>query len=329
VRPARAGDRDVADCRDGADRRDGADPAAQDRRAWLERLFAAGMLYPTTVPGLYGRSGKFEALVAAIEAGVRAAATPDRPEVRRFAPVMPTEVLVRSGYPRSFPDLVGTVHSFSGGDAEHAALLSTLDAGGDWTAGLGSAGTALCAAACQPLYPTLAGSLPPGGRRFDVNGWVFRHEPSADPARQQSFRQYEVVYVGDAESAQAHRDRWRERAAGLLGDLGLDVSEGQAHDPFFGRAGRLLAASQAEAGLKFELTAATGPKDTAAAVASANCHRDHFGAAFGITTADGEVAHSACVGFGLERIALALLFAHGLDPHRWPPSLTDRLEPGG
>ena len=29
-------------------------------------------------------------------------------------------------------------------------------------------------------------------------------------------------------------------------------------------------------------------------------------------------AHSACVGFGLERIALALFRKHGFDPDRWP-----------
>ena len=42
------------------------------------------------------------------------------------------------------------------------------------------------------------------------------------------------------------------------------------------------------------------------AVVSTNYHLDHFGVPFGIKTADGAVAHSACVGFGLERIALAL-----------------------
>ena len=34
--------------------------------------------------------------------------------------------------------------------------------------------------------------------------------------------------------------------------------------------------------------------------------------------ADGSVAHTACVGFGLERIALALFAHHGLDVKVWP-----------
>jgi hypothetical protein len=60
---------------------------------------------------------------------------------------------------------------------------------------------------------------------------------------------------------------------------------------------------------------------------SCNCHRDHFGLNFGITSADGEVAHSACVGFGMERIALGLLKHHGLDVNGWPASLRGVLWP--
>ena len=42
-------------------------------------------------------------------------------------------------------------------------------------------------------------------------------------------------------------------------------------------------------------------------------------------TADGDVAHSACVGFGMERIALAMLRTHGMDPSRWPSAVKARM----
>ena len=35
------------------------------------------------------------------------------------------------------------------------------------------------------------------------------------------------------------------------------------------------------------------------------------------------VAHTACVGFGLERITLALLRHHGLDLAAWPEAVRD------
>jgi seryl-tRNA synthetase len=41
--------------------------------------------------------------------------------------------------------------------------------------------------------------------------------------------------------------------------------------------------------------------------------------------ADGSVAHTACVGFGLERIALALFHHHGLDVKEWPESVHKTL----
>ena len=50
-----------------------------------------------------------------------------------------------------------------------------------------------------------------------------------------------------------------------------------------------------------------------------------FGHTFGIHTADGNYAHTACIGFGLERIALALFMKHGFDPDHWPASVKSVL----
>lgn len=305
-----------------------AEPAAADPWApWRDQLVEAGLLVRAGSDGLWGRSGTFEHVVAGIETAVRGIAADQEAPVLRFPPVVAQEVFERTDYVRSFPDLMGAVRTFRGNDRDHARLLADVDAGGDWGASLTPAGTTLCPAACHPLYPTIAGQLPAGGRRFDVYGWVFRHEPSLDPARMQAFRQYEIVYVGEPDGAVAHRDLWLERALDLHGDLRLDVGHEIANDPFFGRVGRMLAANQQDAALKWEIVAPTGPAEKLTAITSANCHEDHFGEAFGITTADGGVAHSACVGFGVERITLALLWSHGLDPSAWPAAVRGRLWP--
>ena len=79
----------------------------------------------------------------------------------------------------------------------------------------------------------------------------------------------------------------------------------------------MLASNQRQDGLKLELLVQiAGPEPTA--LASFNHHRDHFGSTYGIRLADGETAHTACLGFGHERIVLALLRTHGLDPDAWP-----------
>jgi len=185
----------------------------------------------------------------------------------------------------------------------------------------------MVSAACHPIYPLCSGRLGPEGRRFEVFGQVFRHEPSLDPARMQSFRQHEFVYVGDPDEAVAHRDLWLERGLAVLGDLGLDVEVVVANDPFFGRAGRILAANQRETELKYEFVTEVASSDHPTAIASTNCHLDHFGEPFGIETSGGSVAHSSCVGFGLERVTLALLRAHGTDPDGWSAAVRDVLWP--
>jgi hypothetical protein len=86
----------------------------------------------------------------------------------------------------------------------------------------------------------------------------------------------------------------------------------------------MLAASQRQQELKFEiLVQIAGPEPTA--VASFNYHLEHFAATYGLTLADGGVAHTACLGFGHERIVLALLHTHGLDPSGWPEAVRREL----
>lgn len=298
-----------------------------DRRAYRDDLMAAGLLVGTGVDGVYGRSGAFETVVGALERLLEIVGAEKDYEVLRFPPVMARPVFERSDYLRSFPQLVGSVHTFAGDEAAHLAALAALDVGADWTASFVPTEVVLCSAACHPLYPGLAGRQPAGGRLFDVCGWVFRCEPSTDPGRMQAFRQYEHVYVGDPETALAHRDAWVERGLEMLASLGLKARTEVANDPFFGRAGRLLSASQRADTLKYELVCDIGPGDGSRAVVSSNCHKDHFGEAFGIVTNLGDVAHSACVGFGLERITLALFHAHGLDAARWPAEVRAFLWP--
>jgi seryl-tRNA synthetase len=297
------------------------------QRAFRDELLGAGLLFDSGVDGLYYRSGTFESIALGIEGRVRAAGADLDAQVVHPAPFLPRSVFEGSGYLRSFPDLIGSIHSFTGGDADHARLLQLAEAGEEWESVLTPTEVVMVSAACHPIYPLCSGTLGPEGRRFEVFGQVFRHEPSLDPARMQSFRQHEFVYVGDPDEAVTHRDLWLERGLVVLTGLGLDVEVVVANDPFFGRAGRILAANQRDTELKYEFVTEVASPDRPTAIASTNCHLDHFGEPFGIGTSTGAVAHSSCVGFGLERITLALLRTHGLDPASWPVAVRDALWP--
>ncbi len=283
-----------------------------------ESLVEAGVLMRSTVKGLYGKGRDFVLVFDGLDRFVTRAGAPDGAELMRFPPLLPREVFLKTDYLRSFPDLVGSVHSFLGGEKEHAAMLRTLEDGGEWADALSPSQLMMAPAACYPIYPTITGTLPEGGRTFDVLGMCFRHEGSDDPARMMTFHQHEYVHVGTPESARAFRDDWLNRSLLLMESLGLEVRSEVANDPFFGRAGRLLKMNQREDALKFEVVATVANANKPTAIVSCNCHQDHLTVPFQISTADGAVAHSACVGFGMERIVLALFAKHGTSLASWP-----------
>ncbi|CAN5150779.1 amino acid--[acyl-carrier-protein] ligase [soil metagenome] len=294
--------------------------------SFLDQLFAAGLLINTGVPGLYGRGGVFEDVIMRFEALVTREGNTGA-EIVRFPPGMNQTHFARSGYLKSFPQLAGAVHSFCGDSHAHAALLSALEGGGDWSAQLASTDVALTPATCYPLYPIVAGRGPlaADGALFDLQSYCFRHEPSADPARMQMFRQREFVRIGSAEQVLDFRQDWLQRGQALINRLGLPYKLEIANDPFFGRGGKLMAVAQREQQLKFELLVPISSEAHATACLSFNYHQEHFGQTWGIVTAEGETAHTACVGFGLERIALALFKHHGLSVEAWPRAVRETL----
>ena len=301
-----------------------------DQLAFLEELKANGLLVAAEVPGVYGRGTVFESLRFALDALITRNAIDDVVRVERmaFPPVIPRRQLEAIGYLASFPHLAGSIFSFSGDETQAVDLAEHAAAHADWSSFQTQTDLVLVPAACYPSYPAIAarGDLPEGGVSLDLGGsYVFRNEPSSDPARMQMFHQRELVRFGGPDLVADWRQRWCDRAVELLGGLGLDARADVASDPFFGRTGRMLARSQRSQALKFEVGVPIGGVEPTA-VASFNCHREHFADLYEITASDGGPVHTACVGFGLERITLAMLYEHGCDLESWPAEIRVQLE---
>jgi seryl-tRNA synthetase len=297
--------------------------------AFRDALIANGIFIPMGVDGLFARDARFEDTLTGLEALITRIGAPDKAEFIRFPPVMTRTDFEQSGYMQSFPQLAGTIHCFCGDERAHRNLLRCMDANEDWTAGQQAADVVLAPAACYPLYPVMArrGALPEGGHLVDLQSWCFRHEPSLEPTRLQMFRLREWVRFGNAEQVLSEREAWMQRGKDFFTQLQLPFEIDVANDPFFGRAGTLMANSQREQAHKFELLVPVNDGLGPTACMSFNYHVTKFGDTFGLRTHDGEVAHSACVGFGLERIVVALFKHHGFEPSRWPDAVQRTLEP--
>src|SRR5271169_2232420 len=287
---------------------------------------AEALLLPTGIDGVYARTEIFEQVVNGLTALISHYRAPDT-EVLRFPPVMSRRQLEKSGYLKSFPHFLGCVSCLAGDEAHIRDSVDRYEAGEDWTPALAAADLVLSPAACYPVYPLAAsrGQVPANGLTFDVACDCFRREPSQNLDRLQSFRMREYVRIGTPEQVDEFRRAWMARAPGFAKQLGLPWRIDTASDPFFGRGGKLMAMSQVEQALKFELLIPVRSAEEPTACMSFNYHRDHFGATWNLRTETGEVAHTGCVAFGIDRLTLALFATHGLDLPHWPVAVRKAL----
>jgi len=277
------------------------------------------LFQPSGVNGVRAGTALFENVIDGLTLFINQKREPDM-EILRFPPVMSRQQVEKSGYLSSFPTLLGCVSCLGGRESDIRSLVERRDSSQNWVAGLSASDLVLTPAACYPLYPLAAdrGHLPAKGLLFDVASYCFRHEATYELDRLQAFRMREFVFMGTAKQAMDFRTRWIGRAEDLAAQLGLPCRIAPASDPFFGRVGKLAAMLQVEQALKFEWLIPVLSDEQPTACMSFNCHRDHFGTTWNLRTDNDEIAHTACVAFGIDRLALALFATHGSGLQRWP-----------
>jgi seryl-tRNA synthetase len=287
---------------------------------------AAALFHPIGVDGVYARTALYEGMVERLTAWISRQRDP-RAEVLRFPPVMSRSQLEKSGYLKSFPNLLGCVCALHGSEAQIRTAAEEHETGGDWTRALTPSDLVLSPAACYPVYPLAAarGPVPAGGLLFDVAADCFRHEPSRALNRLQSFRMREFVRIAPPEEITTFGEYWMARAQQLAAELALPCKLDVASDPFFGRVGQIMAVSQRQQALKFELLIPYHEGAVPTACMSLNYHRDHFGAVWHLADAAGERSHTSCFAFGVDRLTIALFCVHGVDVPGWPQGVRRAL----
>jgi seryl-tRNA synthetase len=250
------------------------------------------------------------------------------PRPLRTPVLIPSEVLARCGYLRSFPNALSFV-SHLAEDPERIERFrerheqrATVDEA--TRADLASPDVCLSPAVCYHVYHLETGRVvPPPGQAYAACSRCFRYEGSSLQGlrRLWEFTMREIVFVGGRDWIEARREDALEAATRALDELDLAFEIRTASDPFF-------VAPDSAARTYFQLTAQTKYEIAAAlpdgdwlAIGSVNGPGDFFGRAFEISVEDGRPAHSACIGFGLERCAHAFLAQHGGDPAHWPAAV--------
>ncbi len=96
---------------------------------------ADALFHKMGTDGVYARTALYEDMVERLAALITRHREPDT-EVMRFPPVMNRGQLEKSGYLKSFPNLLGCVCGLHGTEREINSAVSRFDAGGDWTTSL-------------------------------------------------------------------------------------------------------------------------------------------------------------------------------------------------
>ncbi len=189
-------------------------------------------------PGVYGRTGLYHDVLQRLDAYVTGMRDSEA-EVLAFPPVMSRAQLEKSGYLKSFPNLLGCVCALHGTETEIRAAADRHESGGDWTRSLAPSDLVLSPAACYPVYPLAAArgracrrvgssTSPPTASAGSLPGHSIGCSPSGCASSSASAPRKQV---------QAFREEWIARAPRIAGELGLPCRVEVASDPFFGRVG--------------------------------------------------------------------------------------------
>ena len=245
----------------------------------------------------------------------------------RFPPVVSRALIEKSGYLKSFPHLLGCVCALGGERGADRGGGGAFQGRRDLDRQRRSERTRAGAGGLLSRLSDRRRARPDaaGGLVFDVAGDCFRREPSRDIDRLQSFRMREFVAIGAPEQSRISASTGSRARREIAGALGLSTASRPRAIRSSAARARWSAAFQVAQALKFEMLVPVRSAEQPTACMSFNYHRDHFGLTWGLRDADGEPAHTACVAFGIDRLAVALFAAHGLEAADWPKSVREAL----
>ncbi len=270
-----------------------------------------GEIWETT-PGLVGFRGSARALMERIAFSLAELANEETSDEWSVPSGISFATLERAQYFASFPQWLTAASHLSDDSSALESIAGSDSPGSAARAAMQQPDAALSPAVCYHAYERLAGQSVSSPSLMTAEGVCWRHEGDrlSPLERGWAFRMREIVCLGTPAEVEEFRQRWMLRATEFADSLGLTVETVQATDPFFAPTARGKAVLQRIKALKHELMVRF-PDGRSLAIGSFNNHERFFGESFQISLANGEVAASGCVAFGIERWLLAVLAANG------------------
>jgi seryl-tRNA synthetase len=280
--------------------------------------------------GRYAFGPKLVALMEVFDSQIRSIAAASGASAYSFPSLIGPDVLDRCQYFRNFPASLNLVSHLR----EDHRSLQQFSQSAHWdgtqlacdAGALSGVECLLSPAVCFHWYAQLRDSILPAPRAITAVGKCFRYESTnlTGLERLWDFTLREIIFVGTSQYVLARRDASVDACIRLLDDLGLAYEITGATDPFFVDTYAAQAAYQQGFDLKFELLLPLPYSGKKLAVGSINYHQDFFGRSFCIE-ASGVAAHTGCVGFGLERMALGFVAQYGVNDKCWPDVVTRHM----
>lgn len=277
--------------------------------------------------GRYGFGDKMTHLIHRLDSVCLQYAREFKASHRQYPTLIGADVMDRCRYLRSFPHSLCLVshlrEDLDGIEAFAREARWVEDRLALPDASLDDVKVLLSPSVCFHCYAGLAGSKLVDPLTITAIGKCFRYESGnlSGLERLWDFTMREVIFVGDSEFVISQRNGSVDAVVRLLEQLGLQFSVESASDPFFIDDFGVQSTFQKLFDLKFEIRATLPYAGTSLAVGSLNYHQDFFGRAFEVSLEDDSPVHTGCIGFGLERLALAVVAQFGPDEANWPEVL--------
>lgn len=240
-------------------------------------------------------------------------------EVKYFGH-FPQHVTFCSHLPGHMPLLESLTHGETGSDESDPDLIKPL---------LESPRHALIPGVCFPCYRQFRGITlqPDEVKTLTMQGHVYRYEGAnfRPLTRGWDFTVRDIVFFGAHEDMVGLRNRVMDRTIDLCRELDLAVTIELANDPFFLDANRDKTIYQRMGEVKYELLFQLPYRGEALAASSFNLHRDFYTSIYDTRQAGGQVAESACMGFGVDRWVYGFLSQKGFDQEHWPERVKSHL----